>query len=176
MLPGSVADWSSSRQIHFIADNRVIHSVPTAKISHGTESSGDPHAYPEGPQQSAVPPFLLQISHATLHCDCHNNTGLSILCDTLGFWVAEEQEHCITDKLVDGRAVLKGNHGHLGEVVIKNVCQLLRFQIVCGLGEACDICETDRELLPLGRDLNVLLTFKNRLINLRREIFRQLRG
>jgi uncharacterized protein YacL len=83
---------------------------------------------------------------------------------------SEEEKHCITDKLVDGRAVLKRNHGHLGEVMIENVRQLLRFQIVRRFGEACDICETDRKLFSFGRDLDVLLAFKDGLKNLRRQI------
>ena len=84
------------------------------------------------------------------------------------FWIAEEQQHCIADKFVDGCAMLKRNHGHLGEVMIENVRQLLQFQVVRRFGEACDIGEADCKLLSFGGDLDVLFASKNRLINLRR--------
>src|SRR4029077_17555827 len=105
----------------------VTHPVPAAEITHGTESGGYPHTDAERPQKSAASPFLLQLAHAPLHGDRHQDASLGIFGDTFRFWIAEEQQHCIANEFIDGRAMLKRNHGHLGEVMIEYVRQLFRF-------------------------------------------------
>src|SRR5262245_17243211 len=96
-------------QVHLIADNGVIHPVPTTKIPNRTESSGYPNPDSERSQQSSVSPFLLQLTHTSLHGYRHFDASLCVLAYTLGCWIAKEQEHRITNKLVDRRAVLKRN-------------------------------------------------------------------
>ena len=70
--------------------------------------------------------------------------------------------------------MLEGNCGHLGEILVEEEGDLLRLQALRGSGEILDIGEEDSELLAPGVNGDVLLTAENALVDLRREIVRDL--
>jgi hypothetical protein len=61
--------------------------------------------------------------------------------------------------------VAHGDFGHFGQILIEQVCQLLGFETVRGLGEIGDVREEDRQFLPLGRDSVVCVPVKIELYN-----------
>ncbi len=60
--------------------------------------------------------------------------------------------------------------GHLGQVMVQQLGQVLRFQLLGGLGEAGDVGEEDRQLATVARHLHLLLAGEDRFIDLRREV------
>jgi hypothetical protein len=120
-------------------------------------------------------PLLLELAHAPLHGDRHHHAGLGVFLDALRLRVAEEEQHGIADVFVDRGTVFERDARHLREIVVEDAGQLLRFEIVGGLGERGDVGEKDRELLALRRDLDILRAAEDRFVDLGREVFRKLR-
>ena len=91
-----------------------------------------------------------------------------------GFGIAEEDQHGVADELVDGAAVRQRDRRHLGEIFVEQLRDLLRLQPLGGRREILDVREEDRELLALGVDGDVLLAAENALVDLRRDVARDL--
>ena len=113
----------------------------------------------------------VQLLQPPLHVDGHGEAGARVLLDALRFRIAEEGEDRIADELVDRRAVLQRDVGHLGKVLVQERRQILRLQPLRDGGEILDVGEEDRELLALGRDRHILLPAEDALVDLRRQIF-----
>src|SRR5262245_16318064 len=75
---------------------------------------------------------------------------------------------------VDGRAVLQRDLRHFGEIVVEELGEVLRLHLVRDLGEADEVGKADRELLACADDLDVLLAGEDRIVYLRRQVFREL--
>jgi hypothetical protein len=65
---------------------------------------------------------------------------------------------------------------HLCQVVVEEVGKFLGFKLIRGLGEIDHVGEEDCELLAVRCDLYTLRAGEDRIVDLRREIFRQLGG
>src|ERR1700730_18652133 len=100
-------------QVYLAANDRVVHSVLTAKVADSAIPGIDSDAQLEGLLRSSVAPFRLQLSHPPLHCDRHSYAGNCVFFSASRLWIAEEGQNRITDVLVDCRAVGKSNHRHL---------------------------------------------------------------
>lgn len=94
--------------------------------------------------------------------------GPGVLLHASGFRVTEEQQHRIANIFVDSGAVCERNRRHLGQILIQNIRQLLRFQLVRSLCEACDVGKENGQLLALGGNLDCLRPGEDQLIYLRR--------
>src|SRR5262245_62276050 len=70
--------------------------------------------------------------------------------------------------------MLEGDRRHLREILIEEKRDLLWLQVLRGGGEILDVGEEDSELFALGVNSNVLLTAENALVDLWREIVREL--
>ena len=90
--------------------------------------------------------------------------------------IAEEHHDGVADIFVDGGAVLERDVRHLGQIAVEQIGQLLRFELVGGLGEIDHVGEEDGQLLAVRRDLDILRAGEDRVVDLRREIFRELGG
>ena len=63
---------------------------------------------------------------------------------------------------------------HLREIFVEQLGDLLRLQPFGGRGEILDVGEEDRQLLALGVDGDVLLAAEDALVDLRRDVARDL--
>ncbi len=70
--------------------------------------------------------------------------------------------------------MLEGDGGHFREVFVEQKRNLLRLHALGSRGEILDVGEEDRELLALGVDRDVGLTGEYALVDLRREVPRDL--
>jgi hypothetical protein len=93
-----------------------------------------------------------------------------------GFGIAEEHHNGVADIFVDGGAVLERDVRHFGQIAVEQVGEILRFELVGGLGEVDDVREEDGQFLAVRRDLDILRTGEDRVVDLRGKIFRQLLG
>jgi hypothetical protein len=92
----------------------------------------------------------------------------------LEFRIAEKGEDGVADIFVDGGAVFERDLRHLGEIAVEQVGELFGLKIVRRGGEIGDVGEEDGELLAVGRDLHALRAGEDGVVDLRREVFRQL--
>jgi hypothetical protein len=93
------------RQVHFAADDRIVHAVLTAEIADGTIARVDSDAQLERLLQSSIAPIRLQLSHSPLHRDGHVDASDCVFLDAPGLRIAEECQDRVADALVDSRAV-----------------------------------------------------------------------
>ena len=100
--------------------------------------------------------------------------GLGVLGHAFGLRIAEEDQDRVADELVDRAAMLERDRRHLGQILVEQPRDLLRLQALGGGGEVLDVGEEDRELLALGLDRDVLLAAEDALVDLRRQIARDL--
>ena len=70
--------------------------------------------------------------------------------------------------------MLERNRRHLGEVLVEHQRELLRLQALGGHGEILDVGKEHRELLALGVNGDVFLAAEDALVDLRRQIARDL--
>ena len=124
----------------------------------------------------AFAPDLGEFAHALLHGERHRDTGERVRLDAARLGIAEEHQDGVADIFVDRRAVLRGDLRHFGQILIEELGELLGLHLVGGLGEAGEIGEAYRQLLPLAGDPDILTAGEDRAVHLRREIFRQLAG
>ncbi len=92
------------------------------------------------------------------------------------FRVAEEHHDRIADIFVDGGAVLERDVRHFGQITVEQMGEVFRFELVGGLGEIDHVGEEDGQLLAVRGDLDILRAGEDRVVDLRREIFRELLG
>ena len=124
---------------------------------------------------AGVAPLGVELGEPVLHLERHAQAGLGVLGLALGFRVAEEDQHRVADELVDGAAVLNSAIvRHFGEIFVEQLRDLLGLQPLGGRGEVLDVGEEDRELLALGVDGDVLLAAEDALVDLRRQVARDL--
>ena len=102
--------------------------------------------------------------------------GSRVLLQSTRLWVAEEHHDGVADIFVDGGAVFERDVRHLGEVAVQEVGKVLRLELLGGLGEIDHVGEEDGELLAVGGHLDALRAGEDGIVDLRREIFRQLGG
>ena len=121
-------------------------------------------------------PLGAQLTHPPHHGDGHAHAGKSVLLQALGLGIAEEHHDRVADIFVDGGAMFERDIRHLGEIAVEQVGEVLRFELVGGLGEIHHVGEEDGQLLAVGSDLDALRAGEDRIVDLRRKIFRQLGG
>ena len=136
----------------------------------------DADAHPEGLLGAELLPLGAQLMHAPQHGDGHAYAGSRVLLQSTRLWVAEEHHDRVTDIFVDGGAVFERDVRHFGEVAVQEVGQVLGFELLGGLGEIDHVGEEDGELLAVGGHLDALRAGEDGIVDLRREIFRQLGG
>jgi hypothetical protein len=161
-------------KVHCPADHRVVHTIIAAKIADRTVSGVNADSAAQGRRDPNVGPFLRQFADALLHGDRHFNACECILLYSERRRIAKEHDNGVADIFVDRRPVLQRDFRHLGEIVVKELGEILRLQFVGDLGEPNQIRKTDRELLSLADDLDVLLTCEDRIVYLRRKVFGEL--
>ena len=123
---------------------------------------------------AAVVPFLRQLADALLHGDRHLDAGQRVLLNAQRRRIAEEHDYGVADVFVDGRAVLQRDLRHFGEIVVEELGEVLELHFVGDFGETDEVGKANRELLALADDLDVLLAGEDRIVNLRRQVFREL--
>jgi hypothetical protein len=106
----------------------------------------------------------------------HANASAGILLHALGFGIAKEHHNGVADIFADGGAVLERDVRHFGQIAVEQADEILRFELVGGLGEVDDVREEDGQFLAVRRDLDILRTGEDRVVDLRGKIFRQLLG
>ena len=164
------------RKVHAAADDRVVHAVLAAEVADGAEPGVDADPALQRPLDARISPHALQLVHPLAHGDGHAHAGQRVLLDAARLRVAEEDDDGVADVLVDGRTEVVGDARHLGEIVVEQLRQILGLEPVGGLGETGDVGEKDGELLAAACNLDLLPAGENRIIELRRQIFRQLTG
>jgi hypothetical protein len=63
--------------------------------------------------------------------------------------------------------VLERDVRHFGQIAVEQVGEILRFELVGGLGEVDDVREEDGQFLAVRRDLDILRTGEDRVVDLR---------
>ncbi|MNP07453.1 hypothetical protein D3C76_994750 [compost metagenome] len=179
-LPGVRSGLQAAGQVHFAADDGVVHARIGAEVAHGAVAGVDAHADFQRLGDALGAPLLAQHLHVLAHGDGHGDGGHRVLLRALGGRVAEEHHHRVADELVDGAAEFQGDLRHLVQVGVEQVGQRLGFQLLGQLGEALDVGEEHRQLLALGFQAHALAAAEDRLPHLRRqvlgEVVRQPRG
>ena len=161
-------------EVHRAADHGVVHAVFAAEIADRAIAGVDADPAAQRRLDAAVAPFLRQFADALLHGDRHLHAGQRILLHAERRRIAEEHDDGVADIFVDGRAILQRDLRHFGQVVVEELGQVLGFHLVGDLGEADEVGEAHRELLALADDLDVLLAGEDRVVDLRRQILREL--
>lgn len=144
------------------------------KVTHGAVSGVDPDTHAKGLMQAIVDPSVSQLFESLLHGDGHGDAADRVLLGALALGVAEKYHYCVTNILISGSAILEGYSRHLIQIVIQGIGQVLGFKTLCDGGKAHQIRKKYRQLLARAGQTDGLVTAKNRLVNLRREIFGQL--
>ena len=75
----------------------------------------------EGALIALIVPLGPKIDHALLHRDRHADTGQRVFPDTHGRRINEEHDHGVADIFIDGGAMIDGDFGHIGQVIIEDV-------------------------------------------------------
>ena len=164
----------ASRQIRFRSDDRVVHTVIAAEIADVAIAAVDAHADAERVLDAGVAPFGVEPGDPVLHLDRHAQAGFRIFGVALGVRIAEEDQHGVADEFVDGSAMRQGDLGHFGEILVQQFGDLFRLQAFGRGGEILDVGKEDRQPFALGMDGDVLLPAENALVDLRRQIARDL--
>src|SRR5208282_4027465 len=157
-------------EISFCTDDRIVHPIGATEIPNIAKASIDANSDAEGVFHSLVPPFCVQFGKTMLHFSSHAQTSLGVLRFSLRFRIAEKDQNGIPDKLVDCATMLERDVGHLSEILIEEPGDLLRLQAFCGRRKVLDVGKEDCKFLALGVYRNILLTAKDTLVNLRREV------
>ena len=87
--------------------------------------------------------------------------------------IAKKNHHRVADELVYGAAELRCNTRHLRKIAIEQAGNFFWLPPGRGFGEIFDIGEKYGEFFTLGVDFGLLRAFKQRLVNLRRQITRE---
>src|SRR5215813_10312091 len=161
-------------QISLGADDRIIHSIIAAEVSDIAKTRIYSHSHPERVFDPTVAPLRIQAGNPMLHLDRHAQAGPGVFRVALGFRIAEKHKHRVADELVNGATVSERNVRHLREILIEQFRDLLRLEPLCRRREVFNIGKENRQLLPLSVDRDVLLSAKDALIVLRRQIPRYL--
>jgi hypothetical protein len=123
---------------------------------------------------AAVPPLVCQFTDAILHGDRHLNACQRVVLHTKRRRIAKEHDYGVANVFIDGGAVLQREFRHFSEVVIEKLREVFRLHFIGDLSEPDQIGKANRELLALADDFNILLAGEDRVIDLRRQIFREL--
>jgi hypothetical protein len=86
----------------------------------------------------------------------------------------KKDQHGVTDKFIDRAAMFERDVGHLGKILVEQSGNLFGLQAFRCRGKILDVGKKDRKFLALGVDRYVLLTAENALVDLRRQIARNL--
>ena len=95
----------------------------------------DAHAHPEGLLGAELLPLGAKLMHAPQHGDGHAHAGKRVLLQASRLRIAEEHHDRVADIFVYGGAMLERDIRHLGEVTVEQVGEVLRLELVGGLGE-----------------------------------------
>ena len=99
----------SAGEVHFLADNGVIHPVFGAEVTNRGVAGTDAHADFQGRLDAQAAPFLAHDLHVFAHLDGHGHTRERIFFLAATGRIAKEHHDGIADKLVDGAAVFQGD-------------------------------------------------------------------
>ena len=128
-----------AREIYTAADDGVIHPILTAKIPDRTETCVDAGPTPWRFFYPHRAPGAIKFEHSLAHSDCHPYAGESVCFNALGLWIAEENEDRVTNVLVDRPTKLKSDLRHLGQIMVEELCQVLRFEPFSRLRETFEV-------------------------------------
>ena len=168
--------FEAGGEVHAATDDGVVHPVLAAEVSHRAVPRVYSYAALQRFLDPRPPPDLMKLAQSFLHGDRHLDAGEGIFLHAPCLGIAEKDDDGVADILVDGRAEIEGNAGHLGEILVEQLGQIFGFQSIGRLGEPRDVREEYGQLLAAARDLHLLLAAEDRLIDLRREILRELVG
>src|SRR5262249_2547735 len=173
-LSGLSDRLKAGSQIGLGADDRVVHSIIAAKISDIAKTRIYSHAHTDRVLDPTVAPLRIQAGNPMLHLDRNAQAGPASFRVSLGVGIAEEHKHRVAQELVDGAAMSERNVRHLRKILIEQFRDLFRLEPLCRRRKVFNIGKENRQLLPLSVDRDVLLSAKDALIDLRRQIPRYL--
>src|SRR5690554_4893322 len=107
-------------QVHFLADDGVVHTVFGTEVTYGGVAGADSRADLEWGFDALAAPSLAHDLHVITHFDGHGHAGESVFPLAAAGGVAEENHDGIADKLVDSATVLQGDFRHLIKVVVED--------------------------------------------------------
>src|SRR5215472_12080132 len=110
-----------------------------------------------------------------LHVSGHAQASLGVFSFSLGVRIAKKNQNSVTDKFIDRPAVLECDIRHLGKVLVQQQRDLLRLQAFYSCRKILDVGKENRELLALSVNGDILLAAEYTLVDLRREVARDLR-
>ena len=163
-------------KVHLLSDDRIIHALVAAEVADRREPGRDAHAHFEALPDTLGQPLAIEFADSLPHLQRHPHTGHGIFRDASGFRIAKEDQHSISNELVQRAAVLQDHACHAIEVAIQDEGHVLRLHALGLIGESDDIGKEYRELLPAAADSRVLSPLENGLVDLPREIPGELKG
>src|SRR5690606_1002934 len=92
--------FQAAGEVHFAADDGVVHACIGAKVADRTVAGVDAHANFQWLGDALGPPLLAQYFHVFAHGNGHRYGIQRILLGTLAGGIAEEHHHAVADKLV----------------------------------------------------------------------------
>jgi hypothetical protein len=101
------------RQVYRTAKNRVIEPLLRAKVTNGAKPRGNAHAHMQAPGGAELLPVFLQFRDTRAHANGHLHALQRIFGLSFTFRVSEENQHRISDELVDRAAAVDSDRGHL---------------------------------------------------------------
>ena len=157
-------------EVYLLADDRVVHPLIAAEVADRGEAGCNAHAHFEALPDTFRQPRVVQLGDGVLHFQRHPHAGYGIFRDAFGLRVAKENQHSVSDELVQSAAVLQHHAGHAIEISIQDEGQIFRLHAFGLIGESGDIGKEHGEFLAAAADPRVLPALENRLIDLPRQI------
>src|SRR6516162_11248568 len=111
-----------------------------------------------------------------LHLNGHAKTRLGIIDFSVSFRITKKDKHRVPNKLVDGATVSECNFGHLCEISIEQLGNLFWLETFCNPRKILNVGEKNRKSFSLSVNCHVLLSVENALVDLGRQVSRDLRG
>src|SRR5262249_38296671 len=147
-----------AREIHTATDDGVVHPIIATEVSDGAETGVDSSSATWRLFNARGTPDAIQFVHFLAHGDRHLHACHRIRLDAFGFRIAKEDENGVADVFVYRATELESDLRHLGQIVVEELRQILRFQTFSRFGETFEVREKDRQFLSPARDCNVAAT------------------
>ena len=159
--------FQAAGQVHFLADDGVVHAVLGAEVANGGVACADAHADFQRCLDTLAAPFLPHDFHVFTHFHRHGHAGEGVFFLAPAGGVTEENHDGIANELIDGAAVFEGHFRHFVEVVVQQFRQCFRLHLFGQFCKTLDVGEEDGQFLALCFQPHVPFTGKDGLPHLR---------